>query len=313
MKSFAILLRILVGLVFIISAIVKLYPTEVLEVAIVETGLIGWTLAPFAARLLIGFELLLGVFLILGFYRKLFIPAGIWTLLIFSLYLVFLLLTGSNEENCNCFGIQYEMTPLQSILKNIVLVAILILAGKVGSREKNIPYKRLISLLTALVVFALPFLLSFVIVADKSWQNHPVDKALNLDALYENDTLAPPQENLHEGKWIIAIVSNSCPHCQVAGYKLSVMHKQIDELRLYLLIGGSQESADAFHFTTKTSEIPYSVVKLEQITALLSSGRIRFPSIFLVEEGVIRYNPTTHGFTEKDIINWLEGRMPDDS
>ncbi len=302
LKILSIIARAIAGGFFIFSAIVKLYPTAILEVAIVETGLISWPLVPYAARLLIGFELFLGLLLISGFYSRLTIKISIATLIFFTIYLGVILIVQGNQENCNCLGMQYEMTPLQSIIKNIFLVLALLFSHKYAPETR---WKYSLFIVIALFVMSLitPFVLSKIYIYTES--PAPVNKTLNFEATEDIKIISSDSINIEEGKWVIGLMSTSCPHCIVAGYKLSVINNSIDNLPVFFYIVGTDEGLESFHFSTKTRDIPYSIINILDALKLFSTNKLAFPGIYFVENGTIKYRASTNSFTESDIKDWL--------
>ena len=108
MKYFYHILRIIVGLVFIVSGLAKLYPIEPFENIFIDLGISNWTLAPFMARLVIAFEIFLGAAIVFSLWLKnkvYFLAQG--TLLFFTGYLIYLLFTKGNNVDCGCFGRRY--------------------------------------------------------------------------------------------------------------------------------------------------------------------------------------------------------------
>ena len=88
-------IRIIVSLLFIVSAIAKLYPSPLMGISSFETKYLGAIgieggLAKVVSRLLIGFEFTLGILLLLPFYlKKITIPSTIALLSAFSIHLFF--------------------------------------------------------------------------------------------------------------------------------------------------------------------------------------------------------------------------------
>ena len=64
------ILRILIGIVFIVSGLAKLYPIEPFEIVFVDLGISNWIAASIIARLVIVFELFLGLSIIFNFWLK---------------------------------------------------------------------------------------------------------------------------------------------------------------------------------------------------------------------------------------------------
>ena len=116
-KVFFFILCSILGLVFLYSGYTKLDPIESFEYTFVDLGIGGWKLAPFIARFMIGLEFLIGFLLILNLYIKRFtLKLTMISLVIFSVYLLFVILNCGNNGNCGCFGTVIVMTPLQALI-----------------------------------------------------------------------------------------------------------------------------------------------------------------------------------------------------
>ena len=89
-EFFAHSVRILLGLIFIASGLLKLFPIEPFELNFIDLGIANWFTAPIIARGLIGFELLLGAFLIFDLAMKKFTIKATYGILIFF-YALFIL------------------------------------------------------------------------------------------------------------------------------------------------------------------------------------------------------------------------------
>ena len=136
-NTIAWVLRIVVSLLFIVSAVAKLSKSELLdspyfaistfEVKQLYTLGFSQTIAPYFSRILIGIELALGILLLQKHYLKRFIiPVTILMLVVFIGHLAYLILSNGNTGNCGCFGELIPMTPAESIVKNIVAIGLLV-------------------------------------------------------------------------------------------------------------------------------------------------------------------------------------------
>ena len=125
-------IRIVVSVLFIISAIAKMYPSPYFAISTFEVkqlypmGFSG-DFAPYFSRTLIGIELALGFLLLQKNWLKNFIiPVTIALLAVFIGHLTYVtFLSGGNSGNCGCFGELIPMTPIEAIVKNIVAVGLL--------------------------------------------------------------------------------------------------------------------------------------------------------------------------------------------
>lgn len=126
------ILRILISALFIVSAVAKLYPSPFFAISTFEVKQLyplGFSaeIAPYFSRILIGIEFGLGIAILVKDYLKKFtIPVTILLLLVFIIHLSYTTFLSGNAGNCGCFGDLIPMTPVESIIKNVIAVALLI-------------------------------------------------------------------------------------------------------------------------------------------------------------------------------------------
>lgn len=147
-KNTAWILRIVVALLFIISAIAKIakgwipdfpfidfapnFAISTFEVKQLYSLGFSESWAPYFSRTLIGIEFALGFLLLHNHYlKKITIPATISLLGIFIIHLSYEVITKGNTGNCGCFGELLPMSPVEAILKNIVAIGLLIWLWKI--------------------------------------------------------------------------------------------------------------------------------------------------------------------------------------
>ena len=131
-------IRIIVAILFIISALAKLSKAHLLDspyfaistFEVKQLYPMGFSegFAPYFSRILIGIELALGLLLLQKNYlRKFIVPVTILLLLVFIGHLSYVtFLSGGNSGNCGCFGELLPMTPIEAIIKNVVAVGLLV-------------------------------------------------------------------------------------------------------------------------------------------------------------------------------------------
>ena len=136
-NTIAWILRIVVAVLFIVSAVAKLSKGEILDspyfaistFEVKQLYPMGFSeaIAPYFSRILIGIELALGLLLLQRHYlRKFVIPITILLLAVFIGHLTYVtFLSGGNSGNCGCFGELIPMTPIEAIIKNVVAVGLL--------------------------------------------------------------------------------------------------------------------------------------------------------------------------------------------
>ena len=127
-------IRIIIALLFLVSAAAKLYPSPYFAITTFEVKQLyplgfSESLAPFFSRILIGIEFALGFLLLINYYlKRITIPATLLMLAVFTIHLTIVtFVNGGNSGNCGCFGSLLPMTPIEAILKNVVAMALLLL------------------------------------------------------------------------------------------------------------------------------------------------------------------------------------------
>ena len=125
--------------VFIYSGISKLYSLEAFEWTFMDIGISNMMAAAIIARLFIGLELLIGVFLLAHIYLKSFTyPVTLIMLVLLTAYLVVLIAEQGNTGSCGCFGDWIYMKPLDAIWKNLAMMAATLILMAI---HKIKPYK----------------------------------------------------------------------------------------------------------------------------------------------------------------------------
>lgn len=291
MQYLIILLRIVIGGFFIFSGIIKLYPIETFELTFVDLGIVSWTIAPFFARVLIAYELFLGLLLLLNTAKRSIHKQILALLLFFTAYLTYILITQGNDSNCGCLGSQFYITPAESIIKNAVLIVLTILLVKYDSYNEwlpkwTIPMFIAISLATPLILnpitFSTPNLLNVKLPYTIDYLNEipkPIDNGKEID--------------LSKGEMLIGLFSCTCQHCKHASYKLKIAAEKYDLPPIYIVFKGAksqkeldlQESKKDKFFKESNSEFPYSFFNDERIFKMTKGV---FPTVMYVVDGEVR-------------------------
>lgn len=174
------LFRIILGLLFILSAISKLFPIESFDLTLVNQGITNWNIAPYLSRFIISVEFFLGIsFFITPFIKKISVPFSFLLLLIFCIHLIFLISSGNASKNCGCFGELIPMSSIEALIKNIVLIFLLYLIQKYFSSEKKPNYSFVFA------IFSIVFGGVFLIFQVKPYIISPPDNS----SLKNNDSL----------------------------------------------------------------------------------------------------------------------------
>lgn len=213
------ILRILLGAVFIVSAVAKFIDIDPFELYVFSYGFFSLNVADVLVRLCIAAELILGIFIILGWYRRLVKTLTLLMLVFFTLFLCYAALRG-RMESCQCFGQLVDFNPIQSIVKNAILILLVLIAYRNSSLiTTNSSLKKL--LLSAGIVAVVTAAI-FIISVPDSWMFRESRSSYNQQTLAESisqqGVLA--SRHLDQGHHLVAFVTPGCPFCQMSRQKI---------------------------------------------------------------------------------------------
>jgi len=298
-QAFLIAIRILLGAVFLFSAISKLFPIEIFELHFLYHNIGSWTTAPYLSRFLIGLELFIGLGLILKLPKqKFFLITSAILLFSFSLFLLYSIRKFGNRGNCGCFGSVLSMTPLESIIKNIILflATALLLWKEKASAWLN---KRWLIPSIFLISFVIVFVLFPVKAYDIQTEENPVVKG---EAAFSNITGFVKDENVNfkQGEYIVAFLSISCAHCKEIAFKIGIVDKDHNIPPVYFVLWGDKDDVQSFFDDTNT-DYPY---KLVDIHDFFNYSGMNFPKVSHIKDGIIQkeWNYKTFNALELEAI-----------
>jgi len=119
----------LLGMLFFFSAATKYAALDEFELYIYSFNLMSQGTVFVLARLILAGELLLGALLLSNRFHLLACLSNTILLVVFSGFLTYAALIGRGD-NCNCFGEVLPFTPWQSLLKNLLLLVLTLIAWK---------------------------------------------------------------------------------------------------------------------------------------------------------------------------------------
>lgn len=218
-------LRLLIAAVFILSAVSKLFGIDHFELYIFSFGIFPLNFCFILARLCIGAELVLALFTLCGWFPRSMRLVTLGILVLFSLFLCYAALIG-RTENCQCFGELLDLNPLQSLLKNALLLALVLLYYRLTPPRPRMS-KRWIAI--PFVLTAVLMTTPFVVSIPDNWYFGPEKQRYS--EYYLRTSLEEGQ--LHfwgvgEGRCILAFVSPRCPYCKLARQKLDAIISRHD-------------------------------------------------------------------------------------
>lgn len=285
-----ILLLLLSG-TFIFSAVAKFITIEPFEWTFMDMGLPN-SMAFFLARFFIGFEFLLALFMLAHFYLKKFTyPITILFLVAMTIYLFILLATKGNNVDCGCFGDALPMSPLVSILKNVILLAVTFLLSKIYP-VKPYRFQGILSVIGGAAMMAIPFV--FVPYSQKP-------SPINMDALYKNSANQPSVE-LRKGKHLVAFLSLGCPHCRHAAKIFKDIKAEDNETPIFMILKGSPTDTAEFFNDTKANKVPHFVYNNSPEFIKMAGQFV--PSIYWVNNSIKERKVTYIQLNTELLKNW---------
>lgn len=311
-KIIAILFSIGLGLIFIYSGYTKLLPViETFEFTFVDIGIANWYTAPVIARLLIGLEFFLGFLLIINYNLKKFtLPFTIGLLFFFIVYLTIQIFVSGNHGNCGCFGEHLKMTPLEAIIKNIVMIAVCLVVYFLFDGWKIKSNKFLLSFISLTTVMV-PFILNPI---DYAYTSNNLDEEINypleLNLLFAPEDTAKveiPKIDLRKGKHVLSFMSLSCPHCRIAAKKFRLIKKNNPELPIYFVLNGDHNKYKEFIDDTHADNIPSSFCLGKTFVYLAGTT---LPRIYFLDNGILVKKVDYYELNQYNIEEWLKTGKP---
>lgn len=283
-------LKVLLGLVFIVSAVLKLLDMDRFELYVYSYHFFSLNFSFIVARLAIIFELVLGIGLISHTLHKLYWWGSMAMLVGYTLLLLYAVHLG-RTDSCHCFGDYLQLDPKQSLVKNGVLMLLLLAIYKMESRVT--PFRWLI-LSLAIMASAIGV---FVASPPDNLANSDPEHNLQME-LFDEMLDDEPLEDLHldEGKQIVCFFSTSCEFCQMAARKLSLMQQfhGFSEERITYLFMGNEEDVSMFY---KLSESQRYRDVLYPDARMLKAVKGNLPTIVFMEDGRVVHE---YGFRNMD-------------
>ena len=303
-----------VGSVFIIAAILKLISIDEFEIYIYSFNILSFLITTFVSRIIIAAEFALGLLLILNrnckFIRRI-------TLILLASFTLFLIYTAifRHDSNCHCFGELIQLNPMQSIIKNLILIVFLIIG-----KQSAISYQQSESIVSVqcsesesesefrvgvrvrvkllLVLLSCGLLVFIVSPPDSIYKMiYSTEKEVSSIDLYasfdevvkidfkENEVVfdSIPAFNINEERQLIAIVSSGCKYCRLGLKKLSLIMKNegVSPDNVDIFIWGSPEGIIDFRSETMTEDFDYWHIMPNQAIKITYG---RFPVFIWIKE-----------------------------
>lgn len=288
-----------VGLVLIVSAVAKMASLGAFELYVVQQQLLPTrVMAAYAVRLLLAAELFLGLaFFGRAWLRRLTLPATAAMLLGFSFYLAYLAFIKKDSGSCHCFGDLISMSPRESLLKNLVLLALV--AYLYRRTRAWVPGSWRVPAVVAaasLLVIGVAFPVRQIDVQPVPGAAAAKPSRFAVFRQFSENTAF----DLTRGTVLVAFVSLECEHCRDLVTQLGTESQQQALPPVYLLCLGEEAAAPEFLAATGTA-FPYACISPEQFFDFIGE---RPPRLYLLEGGVVRAFWDTERFERAQLAAW---------
>lgn len=293
--------RIGIGALFIVSAIFKLLSLDQFELYIYSFNLMSLTLCGVVARVVIACELLVGALLIIKVKYR---PVWWLTLLMligFSLLLLYVIFF-RHDDNCHCMGEIVKLHPVASLIKNIVIIALMMFVRK--EDDYQFRGKTLALAGVCIAAIALPFALFPIDDVYTLFSKNELDfNETSYNALMADSTMQ--EVNLDNGNYLVGIVSTGCPYCKTSCLKVSeiVAHNQLDTSRIVYFVWGDTTALPGYQKETKTESFNYVFISGMQAIRVANG---HFPTYLYIQNGDVVKTADLRHLTEKSIIEHLD-------
>ncbi len=315
------IIRIAIGLFFVATAILKILSIKEFELYIYSYGLFNYTLCTLIARCLIAFELCAGLCLALRWWYRL----SWWILQIslvgFTIFLIFAQLRG--DENCHCLGDFVELNPIESMIKNIAIMLILIFVRN----QENWKFKfgKLIKPLIVIVVAAVPFiatppelLYGKLYSTDRNINTVIFEKALtdstftnvypriHRNTEYDSTTFKTEYKDFNlKGKNVLIFALTECKYCHQGVKRLAMFcsENRIRRSNCKVLISGGAKGV--LNFIKETDAYGFEFIEIPIVTSInIIDGK--FPTFVLMENDSIIKSFDLWGLEENVITDFFK-------
>lgn len=297
-------IRIGIGLFFIVSAVLKLLSLDSFELYIYSFNIVNFVWSGLVARAIIACEILVGVLLIAKVRYKEAWWLTMLMLIGFSLLLVYVMIF-RDDSNCHCMGDLVEIKPSVSLIKNLVAIALLLLVRKEDDYRFGFLGRKL-ALAGAFVAALVPPFVLF-----------PMDGVYNLfsksdgleysetdfNALMADSTMQ--DVDITRGNYIVGVISSGCGFCKTSCLKMSeiVSNNQLDTNRILYFVWGDTAAVRPFQTETKTEMFRF--VQVNPIAAVrVVNGQ--FPTYLFIHNGEVETTADLRHLTEKAVCEYLK-------
>ena len=295
------ILRLLIGALFITTAIMKLLTIDEFEAYIYSFNIFNFLLSTLVARVVIMAELLFGICLM----AKLLYKYAWWLTLLmlvgFTFFLIYVAIF-RNDTNCHCFGDIVQVNPPLSILKNVVTIVLMLFIRK--EEDYQFKWKKW----AIVAAFAVSFIVPFCVFPMDAIYNKfvsPVDEVniVAFERVMADSTMT--DFDIHEGNYVVAVYASGCKYCKMSAKRVNLMMEKlgIDSSRFQILIWGNSAHIQQFREETNCEKYPWHFISpFDAIDVVYG----KFPTFILTHDGQVIQVVDYRGMDESMLVEHLK-------
>ena len=271
-------LRILFGLIFIASGVLKLLPLDYFELILVDQVGLSWNVVPFFARFVIWSEIVIGLCIAFSFRLKWSLISSLIMLVGFTVYLLFQVYNDNGAEDCGCFG---ELIPLDgpsSIIKNLIFI--LIGSGLLIMKSTDVKWRWSIAA-PILSLITIPIILGFFPLPE---YNSDADFELDIELL-ERSEFPDALHSITNGRKVVVVMLAKCIHCAQLASLIAQLEPEEVKNDLRIIVMGKDEAIDFFIHETNIEDFQISRSSDRELLGAIGGT---FPTVIFADKGEVK-------------------------
>jgi thiol-disulfide isomerase/thioredoxin len=207
----------------------------------------------------------------------------------FTCFLGYSIALDGNVGNCGCFGTVLSLSPLESIIKNILMLGLAIYLFKIVEVKKTSRNW----ILPLMYVFILVAIFASVPIRKNTDHSMPIKGKTHAIFGTIQGFMGGEKANLNQGKKVVGLFSLGCDHCKEVAMKMSILKKQNNLLPYYFIFVGNEKQVPIF-FDDIQDTFPYKVLPMQEFLSIVGH---QVPVIYILQDGILLYKLTYETFT----------------
>lgn len=296
----SIIVRISLAVIFIISAITKMMSIDTFELYVFSKSFGSFGFNALVVRIILGIEFLIAALLLFSKNVAKSLYLSLIVMLGFTGYLLVDYFVTGNEENCRCFGEVFEFSTGESIVKNIVIIAIII-TGLFIKKHIVLKLNKYIVIGVLSISFVLPTILYAPDFIYNDFEKIYTNKYEDIDVSKVGAIVDSTGRKIDylKGDAIVVFASMHCTFCKMTTQKLSVMHQNEKvKAKIGYVFFGDKKELNQFWENSQTNPFPYTIINPELFFKI---SQPQLPTVYYLKDGKIIARMDFRSLSEENI------------